>query len=40
MDRLLCRTVAMSKVASISVGMFKHVGIVHYDAFFRRCAGE
>jgi cyclopropane-fatty-acyl-phospholipid synthase len=21
-----------------SVGMFEHVGIVHYDAFFRRCA--
>jgi cyclopropane-fatty-acyl-phospholipid synthase len=22
----------------VSVGMFEHVGIIHYDAFFRRCA--
>jgi cyclopropane-fatty-acyl-phospholipid synthase len=22
----------------VSVGMFEHVGVVHYDAFFRRCA--
>jgi cyclopropane-fatty-acyl-phospholipid synthase len=22
----------------VSVGMFEHVGLVHYDAFFRRCA--
>ena len=23
----------------VSVGMFEHVGAVHYDAFFQRCAG-
>ena len=22
----------------VSVGMFEHVGVVHYDAFFRKCA--
>jgi cyclopropane-fatty-acyl-phospholipid synthase len=23
----------------VSVGMFEHVGLTHYDAFFRKCAG-
>lgn len=32
------RDVAGSFDRIVSVGMFEHVGVVHYDAFFRRCA--